>query len=60
MINLEISYEFKKHCDLQLWKYVVFGKSLVTQPMLQSGPNRTELRSMDSFIQILGLFKKCK
>ena len=27
--------------------------SLVTQPMLQHRPNRTELRSMDFFIQIL-------
>ena len=27
--------------------------SLVTQPMLQRRPNRTELRSMDSYIQIL-------
>ena len=34
--------------------------SLVTQPMLQGRPNRTELRSMDSYIQILCRFKKCK
>ena len=26
--------------------------SLVTQPILQRRPNRTELRSMDSYIQI--------
>ena len=34
--------------------------SLVTQPMLQRRPNPTELRSMDSFIQILCRFQKCK
>ena len=34
--------------------------SLVTQPMLQSRPNRTELRSMDSYIQILCRYLKCK
>ena len=34
--------------------------SLVTQPMLQRQPNRTELRSMDSYIQILFRFQKCK
>ena len=28
-------------------------QSLVTQPMMQRPPNRTELRSMDSYIQIL-------
>ena len=28
-------------------------KAIVTQPMLQRRPNRTELRSMDSFIPIL-------
>ena len=32
--------------------------SLVTESMLQCGPNRTELRSMDSFIQILCRFQK--
>jgi hypothetical protein len=34
--------------------------TLVTQPMLQRRPNRTELRSMDSCIQILCRFQKCK
>ena len=34
--------------------------SLVTQPMLQQRPNRTELRSLDSYIQILSRFQKCK
>ena len=33
---------------------------LVTQPMLQCRPNRTELRSMDSYIQILCRFQKCR
>ena len=37
-----------------------FANSLVTQPMLQRRPNRTELRSMDSYIQILCRFQKCK
>ena len=34
--------------------------SLVTQPMLQCRPNQTELRLMDSYIQILCRFQKCK
>ena len=34
--------------------------TLVTQPMLQRQPNCTELRSMDSYIQILCRFQKCK
>jgi hypothetical protein len=34
--------------------------TLVTQPMLQCRPNRTELRLMDSYIQILCTFQKCK
>ena len=32
---------------------------LVTQPMMQRQPNCTELRSMDSYIQILCRFQKC-
>ena len=31
------------------------GSSLVTQPMLQRQPNRTELRLMNSYIQIIEL-----
>ena len=38
----------------------MYAYSLVTQPMLQRRPNRTELISMDSFIQILCRFQKCK
>ena len=34
--------------------------TLVTQPMKQHRPNPTELRSMDSYIQILCRFQKCK
>ena len=34
--------------------------SLVTQPMLQCQPNPMELRSMDSYIQFLCRFQKCK
>ena len=34
--------------------------SLVTQPMLQRRPNRTELRSMDSYNQIFSRFQKFK
>ena len=30
-----------------------YDKALITQPMLQCRPNRTELRSMDYFTQIL-------
>ena len=33
-------------------------KSLVTQPMMQRQPNCTELRLMDSYIQILCRFQK--
>ena len=33
--------------------------TLVTQPMLQRLLNRTELRLMDSYIQILCRFQKC-
>ena len=36
------------------------GSTLVTQPMLQRQPNHTELRLMDSYIQILYRFQKCK
>ena len=35
-------------------------KSLVTQPMMQRQPNCTELRLMDSYIQILCRFQKSK
>ena len=34
--------------------------TLVTQPMLQHRPNSMELRSMDSYTQILCKFQKCK
>ena len=34
--------------------------ALVTLPMFQCRPNHTELRSMDSYIQILCRFQKCK
>ena len=34
--------------------------ALVTQPMMQRQPNPTELRSMDSYIQILCRFQKSK
>ena len=33
---------------------------LLKKPVLQSRPNRTELRSMDSYIQILCRFQKCR
>ena len=33
---------------------------LLKKPVLQSRPNRTELRSMDSYIQILCRFQKSK
>ena len=36
------------------------GSTLVTQPMMQCWPNPTELRSMDSYIQILCRFQKSK
>jgi hypothetical protein len=58
------------------WMYFLFSKleyiefkskeswlvswSLVTQPMMQSWPNQTELRLMDSYIQILCIFQKSK
>ena len=34
--------------------------SLITQPMMQRQPNPMELRSMDSYIQILCRFQKSK
>ena len=34
--------------------------ALVTQPMMQRPPNPTELRLMDSYIQILCRFQKSK
>ena len=34
--------------------------SLVTQPMSQLRPNRSELRSMDYYHQIFCRFRKCK
>jgi hypothetical protein len=42
------------------WSHTKPRLPLVTQPMLQCRPNRTELRSMDSYIQILCRFRKCK
>jgi hypothetical protein len=41
-------------------KILITKLALVTQPMLQHQPNRTELRSMDSYIQILCRFQKYK
>jgi hypothetical protein len=38
----------------------VVMQSLVTQPMMQQRSNATELRSMDSYIQILCRFQKSK
>ena len=35
-------------------------QALITQPMMQSRPNQTKLRSMDSYIQILCRFQKSK
>ena len=37
-----------------------YNPTLVTQSMLQRRPNQTELRSMDSYIQILFSFQKSK
>ena len=34
--------------------------ALVTQPVMQRQPNCKELRSMDSYIQILYRFQKCE
>ena len=43
-----------------LFEQILTPPSLVTQPILQRRPNRTELRLMDSFIQILCRFQKSK
>ena len=48
----------KSHGHNTLQKAIQF--TLVTQPMLQRRPNRMELRLMDSYIQILCRFRKCK
>ena len=34
--------------------------ALVTQPMMQRGPNPTELKSMGSYTQIFCRFQKCE
>ena len=47
-------YEIQRHLGMKV------SLTLVTQPMLQRRPNRTELRLMDSYIQILWRFQKCK
>ena len=47
-----------QHCWFT-W-YLFLNISLVTQPMLQRRQNCTELRSMDSYIQILCIFLKSK
>ena len=39
---------------------IILAISLATQPMLQHRPNSTELRSMDSYTQILRRFQKKK
>ena len=56
--NMEICY--RKPGSLANINVNCIGLSLVTQPMLQRRPNPTELRSMDSYIQILCRFQKCK
>ena len=58
--NLSVySYVAADNCDKKFW-FCNIVQSLVTQPMLQRRPNRTHLRSMDSCIQILCRFQKCK
>ena len=37
-----------------------YSHELVTQPMIQRRPNPRELRSMDSYVQILCRFQKIK
>ena len=49
---MNIPYSMVVDCDIL--------NLLVTQPMLQRRPNCTELRLMDSYIQILCRFQKCK
>ena len=46
----------------QTWIHqkILVAITLVTQPMLQCWPNCTEIKSMDSYIQILCRFQKCK
>ena len=44
----------------KLASLIGIGLTLVTQHMLQRQPNRMELRSMNSYIQILCRFQKCK
>ena len=39
-------------CNIFGWKFLEANKTLVTQPMLQRWPNQTELRLMDSYIQL--------
>ena len=59
--NLEIRKVWKLPLEITQKKiWYTSGQALVTQPMLQRRPNWTELRSMDSYIQILCRFQKCK
>ena len=62
--NLSIAKKgFKQDIRNPVSAYVIMIKidySLVTQPMLQHWTNCMDLRSMDSYIQILCRFPKCK
>ena len=50
-----------KSATIQWWQFFEkFTTTLVTQPMMQRRPNCTELRSMDSYIQIVCRFQKSK
>ena len=61
MYILGLAHTYNIHTyNLLGFKYVPVSTALVTQPMLQRRPNPTELRLMDSYIQILCRFQKCK
>ena len=48
------------HQILVIYFVLTIHHTLVTQPMMQRRPNQTELRSMDSYTQILCRFQKSK
>ena len=50
-----LNYFFQEKDCIKKWVY-----TLVTQPMKQSWPNQTDLRSVDSYIRILCRFQKRK
>jgi hypothetical protein len=62
----ELITYFHEFCNYDFFRKNVIERNanvvnaLVTKPMLKRRPNRTELRLMDSYIQVLCRLQKCK